>query len=315
MYTIITENDESEWNDETGLRYHFPNKYLSLLKPGTRVVYYKGRIQNQRFSDRRLAPYPHYFGIGRVSAIEQDPKSNKNYYAIITDYQAFDQPVDFKQNDKHIERIPPSKHLNYWWDGVRYATKGIYDRIVRLASIQMDDTGIEQSESTSILQVNALVETAKPSKIRSRIPKERTFKGRDKDWQASHSASIQLGSLGEQLVIKHEQSLLAKNGLNHLVEHVTKAKDGQGYDVHSFDAEGNDRFIEVKTTTNAIDEPFMLTLNEKDFATINADSYVLYRIYEYQPQTHAGKFYILKGSELLNKNLNPMQFEVSYDHE
>jgi len=30
-FTIITENDVSQWDDETGTTYHFPNKHLSTL--------------------------------------------------------------------------------------------------------------------------------------------------------------------------------------------------------------------------------------------------------------------------------------------
>jgi len=38
MYTIITENDESQWDDDTGVLYHFPKKYLKHLQPGTNVI-------------------------------------------------------------------------------------------------------------------------------------------------------------------------------------------------------------------------------------------------------------------------------------
>ena len=44
-YAVIVENDISAWADETGVLYHFPKRYLELLKPNTRVIYYKGRIK------------------------------------------------------------------------------------------------------------------------------------------------------------------------------------------------------------------------------------------------------------------------------
>lgn len=47
QYAIITENGTSAWHDETGILYHYPKRYLSFLKPGTRIVYYKGRISNK----------------------------------------------------------------------------------------------------------------------------------------------------------------------------------------------------------------------------------------------------------------------------
>ena len=31
---IITENDVSQWEDQTGVLYHFPKRYEKYLKPG-----------------------------------------------------------------------------------------------------------------------------------------------------------------------------------------------------------------------------------------------------------------------------------------
>ena len=44
-YAVIVENDISAWADETGVLYHFPKRYLELLKPNTRVVYYKEKLK------------------------------------------------------------------------------------------------------------------------------------------------------------------------------------------------------------------------------------------------------------------------------
>ena len=52
-FTAITENDESQWDDTTGVSYHFPKRYLKYLEPGTNVVYYKGRIKNTAFREHR----------------------------------------------------------------------------------------------------------------------------------------------------------------------------------------------------------------------------------------------------------------------
>ncbi len=63
MFTVITENDESQWDDIMGEKYHFPGQYLNFLKPGTLIVYYKGRITDKKFEHIRLTNGPHYFGI------------------------------------------------------------------------------------------------------------------------------------------------------------------------------------------------------------------------------------------------------------
>jgi putative restriction endonuclease len=60
MPAVIVENDESAWDDQTGALYHFPERYLSILQPGERVIYYKGRMRNKRFAPQRLSPDAHY---------------------------------------------------------------------------------------------------------------------------------------------------------------------------------------------------------------------------------------------------------------
>ena len=61
MHTVIAENDESQWEDETGVLYHFPKRYSKFLLPGTEVIYYKGKIKNVAFRKKRLSDSPHYF--------------------------------------------------------------------------------------------------------------------------------------------------------------------------------------------------------------------------------------------------------------
>lgn len=55
---IIAENDESQWSDETGTLYHFPGRYLTMLEPGTRVIYYKGKLRDKQYQDKRLSDNP-----------------------------------------------------------------------------------------------------------------------------------------------------------------------------------------------------------------------------------------------------------------
>ena len=100
QYTIITENDESEWDDKTGEKYHFPSRYVKYLQPGTKVIYYKGSLKKSIYRDTRLSDKPHYFGIAEIESIEIDPKSRKgDYYAKIANYQNFNKPVYAKNED------------------------------------------------------------------------------------------------------------------------------------------------------------------------------------------------------------------------
>ena len=46
-YLILTENDESAWDDNTGISYHFPYKYRSVIIEGSEIIYYN-LLQNVR---------------------------------------------------------------------------------------------------------------------------------------------------------------------------------------------------------------------------------------------------------------------------
>ncbi|MBE9029184.1 HNH endonuclease [filamentous cyanobacterium LEGE 11480] len=133
-FTVITENDESQWEDTTGVSYHFPKRYLKYLKVGTNVVYYKGRIKNVAFRERRLSDEPHYFGFAQIGGIYADAKSPKgDHFAEVLNYRLFDEPVLAKQDGDFIEIIPESRVSNYWRDGVRPITQDVYGVIESLA--------------------------------------------------------------------------------------------------------------------------------------------------------------------------------------
>ncbi len=65
-FAVITQNDESVWNDIKGDIYHYPNKYKNILTPGCKVIYYKGGLKNKIYKEDRLSSDPHYFGVGII---------------------------------------------------------------------------------------------------------------------------------------------------------------------------------------------------------------------------------------------------------
>lgn len=123
-YLIITENDESQWDDKTGEYYHFPLKYKNKLTKGSKITYYKGKRKNKNFI--RLSNDPHYFGIATISTIEKDLSENtkNSLYARIENYQPFIYAVNFKDIDGHYLETVFTK--NHFRDGVRLINEGIY---------------------------------------------------------------------------------------------------------------------------------------------------------------------------------------------
>jgi len=130
-FSIITENDISEWKDVTGKSFHFPKRYKEFLVEGTIVIYYKGSLKDKSFMNKRLSSLPHYFGTARVKKVYSDSVSSKgDLFATLEDFKPFDVPVLAKQNGQFIENIPSNRLSNYWRDGVRKVSEDIYNKIL-----------------------------------------------------------------------------------------------------------------------------------------------------------------------------------------
>lgn len=132
MPAVIAENDESQWEDETGVLYHFPKRYRATLVPGEPVVYYKGKLRDERFSARRLSPEPHYFGVAFIGKVYPDRSSSKgDLFATLEGYRSFTEPVPLRTPlGSYFEQIPITRATNYWRDGVRAVSQEVYDAIV-----------------------------------------------------------------------------------------------------------------------------------------------------------------------------------------
>lgn len=158
MYTVIVENDISKWDDQTGLVYHFPSRYLKFLKSGTKVIYYKGRMTEKIFKDKRLSVDPHYFGVATVGKLTSD-EEEKTYYAEIENFQLFKKALPFKHKEKPLEVIPASLETNYWRNGVRPISKDVYDKIIELADI--DNRGTAYNDQTDHEFTTTIIEGGK----------------------------------------------------------------------------------------------------------------------------------------------------------
>ena len=122
-----------------------------------------------------------------------------------------------------------------------------------------------------------------------------------------------LGLAGEEFVVNYERERLRQAGEKRLgdrVEHVAVAQgDGLGYDVLSFDVDGRERFIEVKTTSFGKQTPFFVSRNELEFSDLARDQYHLYRLFEFRRQP---RMFDLVGSVRGNCRLDPVTYRASF---
>lgn len=134
-YLVLTENDESQWDDQTGIKYHYPSKYKSKIQTGTKIIYYKGRLKKQVFSSMRLSNDPHYFGTGVIGKVEQQNGTN-NYFASIANFKLFNEAVSFKNQQGYLELKANSFKGNFFrGNAVREITNEEYENIISKADI------------------------------------------------------------------------------------------------------------------------------------------------------------------------------------
>jgi hypothetical protein len=107
-----------------------------------------------------------------------------------------------------------------------------------------------------------------------------------RDYLERESHNRSLGQAGEEFALNFERWRLVQLGVGQLaekVEHVSKTQgDGLGYDILSFDADGSERFIEVKTTAFGERTPFFVSANELRFARSRPEEFRLYRLFDFR---------------------------------
>jgi hypothetical protein len=115
-----------------------------------------------------------------------------------------------------------------------------------------------------------------------------------------------LGRAGEELVMQFEHQRLWTAGERSLadrIEHVAASgQDHLGYDILSFDTDGRERFIEVKTTRFGSLTPFFASRNEVTVSESSENFYYLYRLFKF---ADAPKLFTLQGSLRRTCQLEP----------
>jgi len=139
------------------------------------------------------------------------------------------------------------------------------------------------------------------------------FRAVKRDYLERESRNRSLGLAGEEFVTQFEHWRLIELGQRRLaekVQHVSQTKgDGLGYDVLSFDSDGKERFIEVKTTTFGRDTPFFVSRGELALSHGAKDQFHLYRLFEFR---NAPRLFDLAGSLEQHCLLDPLTYRASF---
>lgn len=126
----------------------------------------------------------------------------------------------------------------------------------------------------------------------------------------AHNAS--LGAAGEAFALDVEHRRLWEAGERRLaerIEHVSQTRgDGLGYDILSFELDGRDRLIEVKTTSFGAMTPFFASNREVTVSEERMHEFKLYRVFKFR---ESPKVFVLSGALRENCVLDAVQYRVS----
>lgn len=122
-----------------------------------------------------------------------------------------------------------------------------------------------------------------------------------------------LGKAGERLVLEHERRQLSVAGRDDLAQRVEwtseERGDGAGFDILSYEPDGRERLIEVKTTNGAALTPFFLSENERAFSEERPDAFRLLRLYNFASTPSGFELAPPLGEHL---TLNPASYRATF---
>lgn len=127
-----------------------------------------------------------------------------------------------------------------------------------------------------------------------------------------------IGDLGELFIMNYEKERLIKANKPKKAENIKHSSveegDGLGYDIYSYNSNGDPIFIEVKTTKGNADTPFFITRNELERSKQEQENYFIYRVYNFNDKTLKGDLLIIKG-DASNLCVEPVNYKIRIKNE
>lgn len=125
------------------------------------------------------------------------------------------------------------------------------------------------------------------------------YNNRNINFEGEAKKNSATGKAGEDLVVDYEKAKLISDGREDLAEKVFATRNIAGnaerFDVLSYDKDGKEKYIEVKTTKGNLDNLFYISENEVAFSEEFPDRYYLYRVYKFDTKTKSAYLNIKKG--------------------
>ena len=305
-----------EDSDYIGYGYNFHQ--FNQLTEGSFFLY---RRPAKLSPDRKF----HIYGGGVVETISE-PDENGNVTARIKHGFEFDNPIS--QGDPFIEnyswktRNKPGPGWKGFW--LNYGMNEIVGEdfwyLVNGRTCIMKGTQLseiqtaEENEaiSYSSLESGFVINLREPSITGAAPTTSRVSLAKKIDFSALNERRKTIGTAGELIVLEYENERLAKSGINKQAEHVAQTiGDGLGYDIRSYDENGTEIHIEVKTTKTNHCDSFYMSKREIEESKNPDYKYRIYRVYNYNEKTKTASLMIYDGAVTAALfDLEPVSFKI-----
>ncbi|WP_298559376.1 DUF3883 domain-containing protein [uncultured Aliiroseovarius sp.] len=159
---------------------------------------------------------------------------------------------------------------------------------------------LPSEEALQDLIERELDEISEEAPVASSTPETARKKGKPRATQINfaekEARNRKLGEAGESFIYRYEIQKLIRAGKEELAKRVKwvskELGDGLGYDVRSFDLDGSEIFLEVKTTTSGRATPFFVSNNEVAVSEEKGKAYRLVRVFNFPDKP---RFFTLSG--------------------
>ena len=132
-----------------------------------------------------------------------------------------------------------------------------------------------------------------------RLLKKRTYATKI-NFEEVNKKNKDLGTAGELLAFEYEQNRLVSEHIPYNAEYVANTiGDGLGYDILSYDKDGNEIHIEIKTTRTSNEYGFFMSKREIEESL--RSRYKIYRVYNFDEENKSADMKIIDG-EVTEKN-------------
>lgn len=210
----------------------------------------------------------------------------------------------YEVNHPFIDGYKPARNLQ---DALRQEVLRQLDMADDIAQLAFGS--LQRGADLPMMDLTWSVEDAPHLELK---PPTSTHSARRVDFVRIEAENHRLGQAGEVAVLQRErQSLhaLGRADLAQKVEHVSKTLgDGLGFDILSFDRDGDEKYIEVKTTRRGKLWPMLISCNEVAFSQGEADRFHLYRVHDFT-ESRAG-LYVLHGDVTQSCHLAPVTYQA-----